>query len=186
MPIDDVKKWTDSFAALKPDKAKSGAWADEYAKTVDKHVTGKLGITGVTGNVKFTFKKDVFAKLLKLATPTPAAPAGIQKFAAAWETAVISSTLVVPPGSSLGAASPPTTWSVVAASLILPPSVAAGKQILIQMLTAQPPVPDASASQVGPAFYAAFKALQASVTGTNSVSPPAGPQPLALPSAPVL
>lgn len=186
MPMDPLNIWVKEISGLKADSGKSGDWADKLADVVDQRVTGKLGVVGVIGQVSYTFNKSIFATMLKLSSPTPAAADAAMKIANAFEAAASASTLIVPPGSALGAPAPPTLWSVVAVSIILPPSVSIGKGLIIQMLASSPPVPDAMASQMGPALFAAFGAMQASVTGLNSLPPPAGPLPLALPAAPVL
>jgi hypothetical protein len=176
----------DAISALKPDDGKTGAWADNLADAVDKLVTNKAQVAGVMGSASFTFQKALFATGLKKAMPVTAAPQGAMAIADAWEMAILASTMVIPPGSSLGVASPATTWSVVAATIILPPSVALGKLSLMQTLSSAPPVPETSASQLGPALYQAFASLMVSISGMNSLPPPSGPTPLPLPSAPII
>ncbi|CAB5221476.1 hypothetical protein UFOVP244_174 [uncultured Caudovirales phage] len=186
MPMDPVSAWVDAIAGLKPDGGKSGDWAKALADVVDQRVTSKAGVAGVMGSVSFTFQKALFETGLKKASPTSVTLHGAMAIADAWEMAATASTIVVPPGASLGVASPATTWSVVISSIILPPSVALGKLALMQTLASAAPVPDAKASLLGPALYQAFAALLVSISGINSLAPPAGPTPLPLPSAPII
>ncbi len=186
MPMDLLPIWIDEIAKIKPDSTNSGSWANTLADVVDKRVTGKLNIVAIKGQVSFTFKKDVFAQLLKLALPATT-PLPLQKVANAWEAAVMASTLVVAPGAYiLPTPTPATGFASISASIILPPSIATGKTLLLQKLLSLPPVNVANLSMLGPALFAAFSALQASVTGIDLVTPPAGPHPLVVPTSPVI
>lgn len=125
----------------------------------------------------FTFNTATFAAGLIGLQPTPDATAGITGFANAWEQAILSSVLVVGTGSALLPSTPATTFSVVAASIINPPSIALGKAKIISLATLGIP----SESKFPEYFRDATLMLNFSVTGTNSVTPPAGPNPLIVP-----
>jgi hypothetical protein len=184
MPIDPEPIWKQQFASLAPDSKME--WPTNIANIVDQRVTNKLQISGITGQVTFTWQKAIFENILKTMAPSPTTASGAQVIASAWQSATAVSTVVVAPGSSVGAPSPPTIFSVVISSLIDPPSIAAGSQIIVAMLTASAPVQNSMDAAIGPAILKAFKLLTVSVIGINSIPPPAGPTPLNAPFLPVL
>lgn len=185
MPIDPEALWKQRFKGLQTDGS-GASWADKMADAVDQGVTGKLQVSGLTGSVTFTFKKDIFANMLKLAVPSPSPFSGAQAIATAFQVACLSSTIVVAPGAFVGAPTPPTTFSVVISSLLDPPGIAAGYSIVFGTLTTMSAVPDAAEGIVGPAIRKGFTMLTVTVTGLNSVPPPVGPQPLVAPLLPVM
>lgn len=180
MPCDPLNLWKDTLEKLKP----SGdvTWAIDFAKWVDERVTNKLTVSGVSKST-FTFQKAVFATALTPLTPVADPVSGIKKFADAWALAMKTSTMIVPVGASLGAPTPATTWSVVS-SVINPASIELGRAIILT-LSAAPVAAKTKDSQFPQKFREAFLALKVDITGTNSVPPPAGPNPLPFPAATV-
>jgi hypothetical protein len=183
MPIPPEPQWKSTIDGLKPDSTPN--WTKALADAVDGLVTNQAGLTGITGSVVFTFSKSIFMAQLLLVSATPLTAVAAQAIGVAWGTAMAASIIVVPPGSSLGAPTPPTIWSVCA-SLIDPSSVAAAQAALIADLTTMQPVKNANDSKLGPAFRKAFVSCTATVTGLNSVPPPAGPVPLLAPLTPFM
>jgi len=183
MPIDPENSWIETVNKLPPTKtAPEGFKA--LAKAVDACVTSKAQLTGIVGPPPtFTFNKALFLTGLLSMGPVPATPAGVTAFVQAWAGAVTASVMVVSPGSAFGAAAPPTLFSVVISAILDPPSLAAAQSALIAELTASglKPVKNYKDSKVGPGMLKAFKLLSYTVTGLNSIPPPAGPLPLVAP-----
>jgi hypothetical protein len=163
LATDSLKIWQDTLEKLQP----SGTvlWATSYAAWVDERVTNKLQVAGGVSQSKFTFNKAVFILALQVLPPTPEATTGILNFAEAWEKAVLASAVVVPPGSFLGGPGSATTWSA-AAAVIDPPSIAAGKAIIMTLISAAT-ADSIKKSQFPDKFRKAFLALTVSITGTN-------------------
>lgn len=177
MAIDPPKTWIDTVNGLPPSKAAPKALAD-LASAVDACVTNKAQLTGIVGKPVFTFQKAIFVAGLQSLAPVPAAAAGVAKFVAAWADAVTASIMLVPSGSSFGPPSPPTLFSVVIATVLDPDSLVLARTTLQSDLLSQKPVKSSSDSDFGPALRRAFLSLTYTVTGLNSVPPPAGPLPL--------
>lgn len=174
--IDPLPQWIDAIAAIAPDK---DSGAKKLADAIDQRVTGKLALALLGGPpAQFTWQPAMFANIIMNLPPSPDAVSGIMMLCNAWEAATMASTLVVTPGAFLGASAPPTLYSVVIASILLPPSIVAAKQVMFAALSTAVPIQDIHMSPLGNAVYSAFSALQAMVTGLNSVPPPPGPQPL--------
>ena len=183
MPIDPEPAWKKAISDIKPDS--TSQWTKALADAVDGLVSNKAGLTGITGSVTFTFNKAVFMAQLLAVAATPVAAIAAQAIGLAWGTAMTASIIVVPPGSSLGPPSPPTLWASCV-SLIDPPSVIAAQTALIAELTMMQAVDNAQNSKMGPALRKAFMSCTATVTGLNSVTPPAGPLPLLSPLTPFM
>lgn len=154
------------------------------ASAIASLVNNLVTLTTVTGATQFTFQQAIFAAQLASIPPGPVAAVQAQLFANAWASAVQASILVVAPGAYFGAPAPPTLFSVVAATIIDPPSVIAASSFLALQLAAAAPVAVGIQNTYGSAIHDAFLKLTATVTGINSVSPPAGPQPLIVPLSP--
>jgi hypothetical protein len=184
MPIDPEDKFKKAIAGLKPESTPQ--WAKKMADAVDGLVTNKAQLTGITGSITFTFNKAIFMTQLMALTFTPLAPVAAQAIGLAWGTAMLASTIIVAPGASLGAPTPATTWSVVIASLIDPPTITVAQTGLIATLAVMQAVKKAEDSALGPALYKAFTQCTATVTGLNSLPPPAGPLPLLSPLTPFM
>jgi len=186
MPIDPEQLWKQRFNDLPKDGGAGGSWATQVAKATDEGVTNKLQLSGITGQVTFTFQKAIFENLIKLAVPAPSAFPGAQAIATAWKTATLASVIVVAPGAFIGSPAPPTTFSVVISSVIDPPSVAAGYSTLFTLLTTVQGVSNGLDNIIGPALRKAFSLLTVTVTGIDSTPPPNGPLPLVAPLTPVM
>jgi hypothetical protein len=184
MPMDPLSKWSDTLGNLAP--SSTPIWALNLANAVDGLCSGKAGIAGVTGTVKFTFNKPIFIVQLMAMAATPFQPIAAQGIAMAWQTAMLASIMVVAPGSYLGAPTPATTWSVVFSSLIDPPSVMAATSVMIATISAAQAVGVGSQSIMGPALFAGFSTSTVTVTGLNAVPSPAGPLPLVAPLLPLI
>jgi hypothetical protein len=177
MSIKPLQDWKDALEALPKvgDASWALAFADFYEEmilqiTTDPSIMTPVGFT-------FTFNKAIFAAQLATLAPTPDALAGITGFANAWNAAVLSTIVVVGPGTVYGSPSPATTFSAVVTSLINPASIAAGQAIILTLAT-EPPVGDPQDSKFPEKFRDATLALMIDVTGINSIPPPAGPLPL--------
>lgn len=180
MPLDPEAAWNDAIANLKPDKGPD--WAKGFADAIDSCCTGKTELTGVVGKPTFTFNKAIFMAQLMTLAPVPDPVSAAMGFANAWGTAMLASTMIVPPGSALGASAPPTLWSVVITSLIDPPTIELAKAFLIATLPTLEATKDAKQSKTGGTFRSAFLMCTCTVTGLNSLPPPpGGPGPLPFP-----
>lgn len=182
MAIDPLAVWKTTLEDLKP--SGNVSWALNFASWIDKRVTGKLVVGAQVSQSKFTFSKSVFAAALQALAPTDDPVAGLKKFADAWEKAILSSTMVVPPGAYFQSASSATKWSTVTASVIDPASIALGRAVILT-LAAAPVAATASSSIFPEKFRKAFLLLTVTITGVDSQVPPTGPLPLTLPNAPV-
>lgn len=183
MPIDPKDSWIQNVNKLPPANSLPEG-AKKLADAVDGCVSGKAQLTGIVGPPpSYTFNKALFMAGLMSMAPVPATPAGVTSFVNAWVTAVTASTMIVSPGVSFGSPSPATTFSVVISAVLDPPSLAAAQSSLTLELTQAGlnPVKDSKDSKIGPALYNAFKLLSYTVTGLNSIPPPAGPIPLVAP-----
>jgi hypothetical protein len=185
--IDVLSDWKSDFNAI-PASTDKDAAAANFAAWVDGHVTDKMGVATVfqssgTPNQGFTFNKSVFETQLKAGVLTPDPAVGALQFATAWETAILVSTMLIAIGESIGyPPTPATQWSAVGC-VISPPSVAAAKATLVAALTSAPLGTDPNDSVFPEKFRDAFLSVQWVVTGSNSVPPPTGPQPLNIPAA---
>lgn len=181
--LDPANVWLDEFENLPA--VLDTSWATNLADLIDNLTTNKLEITGITPSATFTFAKPVFeAALLPIVAGPPPVPQ--QQIAAAWQTAMTASTMLIASGASIGAPSPATTFSAPPLTLIEPASVTAAATALQVALLAAVPVEDPQDSTVPLAFRTAFISCLATATGLNSISPPAGPTPLLLPPTPLL
>ncbi len=167
--LEPLNVWKETFARVSPSANES--WARALSSWADERSTGKLQLATVMGSVQFTFQKGIFLSELQRLAPVSNAQQGALGFANAWEKALMSSQLLVLPGSFLGAPTPATTWSVVT-SLIDASSVAAGKAHLVSRLTAAPPVAETPNAIFADAFHGAFFLLTATVTGMNCLPIP--------------
>jgi hypothetical protein len=184
MALEPLNIWKSTLAALPPT---AGAWAPQFSAWYAARI---LPISPdpsifVAAGFLFTFNSAIFQTQLTALAPVNNALAGITGFANAWEAAILASTVLVSPGSALVPPTPATIFSVVATSLIDTSSIALGKAKLLELVSA-PQVPDANDSQFPEKFREATMLLTMSVTGINSIVPPAGPLPLAAPFIPLI
>ena len=176
MAIDDLTIWKTTLAALP--KVGDSSWAANFALWVDERVTAKMSLPGIGGpGFTFTFNKSVFQSALESLAPAGDQATAIAAFADAWESATTASVAITLVGSYIEPATPATTWSIVASTVIDPPSIVIGKAKINELATA-PAVSDPNDSEFPVKFREAFLSLTITTTGTNSVSPPAGPNPL--------
>ena len=185
MPIDSESIWKQEIKNIGTTQVAAEGVA-KFAKAINQRVTGKLGVTGITGSIMYTWNPAAFVSIMLSAVPTPDPISGLIKLASAWETGTVSSILTVPSGSYIGSASPTTTWSLVIASIIDIPSIAVAKAALIAELQLAQAVNSADNSIIGTALFHAFKKLTATVSGLDSTPTPAGPLPLVAATIPVL
>jgi len=178
---DDLLTWKSEWDLLPLDDvgtAWSGNWAAYFAARNDSKLTFNPA-TIVGAPATFTFAQPAFQTPLAAGLPPdPTGASGIAAIASAWEASILASTMSALPGISVGAPSPATTFSAIASIVVEPTSLTAAKAALIAALTAAPPVSTPLSSAYPGAFRDAFLMLQYVITGTNSVSPPAGPNPL--------
>jgi hypothetical protein len=178
MAMDKLDVWIDEITGIKPgDKNLTSELADK----IDQRVTGKLQLSLLGGPpASFTWKKELFVKLIENLPASQDTASGLKAFADAWQAATMASTLQVGPGAFIGTSSPPTLFSVVMSSILVPASVMAASQALLAQLSSASPLPDAKLSPVPSAFFSAFSSLQAQVVGLDSTPTPAGPLPLTI------
>lgn len=168
--IDPLSTWKSTLAALP--KVANTSWALNFANWYsDRIVAIEPDSTALTAaGFTFTFAVGIFATQLTALTPTASAVAGITGFANAWESAILASVAVVPPGAFVPPSSPPTLFSAVASTIIDPSSIALGKAKLLELITA-PQVDDPNSSQFPVKFREATLLLSITATGTNSITP---------------
>lgn len=134
----------------------------------------------------FTFQTAILeTKLLTLGPSLNVVAQAIQ-LAEAWEAAILASTVVVAPGASLLPTTPATLFSVVSATVIDPDSIQIAKAKIVEILSSSTPATSALDSKMADAFYEAATKLTITITGINSVPPPAGPLPLVAPKIPLI
>ena len=184
MPIDPQSAFKSTISSLKP--TNGPLWAKDIADAVDGLVTNKAGLSVITGTCTFTFNKALFMVGIMALGPILAAPIAAQTIGIAWGNAMLASIMVVAPGAFIGSPAPPTLFSVIISTIVDPPSVVAAQTALIATLSAMQAVKIASDSVLGPALHTAFMSCTATVTGMNSIPPPAGPLPLLAPLCPFL
>ena len=184
MAVDPLQTWKDELEALPPKADPS--WAPQFAKWyADRIVSIETDPSAlVASGFTFTFNEALFAAGLTVLPPTLDQASGILGFATAWEAALLASLVVVGPGSFIPPSTPATLFSVVITSLVDVPSISLGKLKLLELVTA-PPTADAQASEFPEKFRDATLLLTMTVTGTNSVVPPGGPNPLVAPLIPL-
>lgn len=174
MAIDALNVWQSSFAALP--KVGDASWSQNIANWVDSHVNGKLSTPGATG-LSFSWGKSTFAAQLASMVPQGSITAGASQVADAWLAAINASSMGRAPGSFIGSPSPPTTWSSVATTSFDAGSKSSGRAKVFEIKDG-PENPDPLMSPFPIKLREAFLLLTVTTTGTNSVSPPAGPNPL--------
>lgn len=184
MPIDPQSAFKSAISSLKP--TNGPLWAKDIADAVDGLVTNKAGLSVITGTCTFTFNKALFMAGIMGLVPSLVAPIAAQTIGIAWGNAMLASIMVVAPGAFIGSPAPPTLFSVIISTIVDPPSVVAAQTALIATLSAMQAVKIASDSVLGPALHTAFMSCTATVTGMNSIPPPAGPLPLVAPLCPFL
>lgn len=185
MAIDVLQIWKDELANLP--KVGDNSWVTNFSTWYADRIVNIEPDPSflVPIGFIFTFAKPVFETQLLTLTPTNDQVAGITGFANAWEAALLASTIVIAPGTYIPPATPATTFSIVASSIIDLTSIALGKAKLLELVTA-PPVADAQNSLFPVKFREATLLLTITVSGTNSVSPPAGPNPLIATNVPLI
>lgn len=190
MAVDILTKWQTELDLLP--KVSDTSWTLNFANWAKKRVSAADAVDGIglfpsaaalvpTGYT-FTFNVSTFQAQLVLLGIAPTALAGITAFAAAWETAILASTVVVGPGTFAPPSTPATLFSVVTTTVIDPPSIALAKAKIIE-LASEPP-PTGQPSKFPEKFRDAFKLLTITVSGTNSVAPT--PAPLVVPTVALL
>lgn len=158
------------------------------ATLLSNRMTSKLELTAPyipSAPTVFTFALPIFATGI---TGIPISPTGATAaiaFANAFEAACAASTFVAAAGGSVGVPTPATIFSAPPVAVFNPASVTAAKSVLQTSLAAAVPTGLPLTSTYPIALYTAFATLQVTLTGINSVPPPAGPNPLTT-SAPVI
>jgi hypothetical protein len=181
--IDAASVWKSEFKNLPLVSSSVGDAMSNIADFVDQRVTGKM-ILGAPmgGSFSFTFNKAAFLSPLTSLTPSPSNSAGMNALASAWQSAVLSSNMIVASGAYVGAPTPATMFATAVAVVDSSSVAAAYSTLLSQLLAAQPVSEDPPFPTF---FYDAFVALKYNVSGINMIPPPAGPQPLVAAMVPV-
>lgn len=174
MAMDALSIWKAQWDLLPLDGTGS-AYPMNLANVIGDRVDGKMTTLSVTSSASFTFNRALFAAEITGMAPQVTAIAGATKISDAWKTAILASTLTVPPGAFVGAAAPPTTFSVVSTVVVSP---AAGYASLIAGLIAAPLAGGLGQSVFPEELRKAFELLTYTITGLDSTPPPAGPLPL--------
>lgn len=183
MVTDILDDWKSAFNDI-PNVMTQAEGVQNLSDWIESHVTGKLVLdpsiivgTGIT----YTWNKEAFkAELLSLSnSPTP------NGLASAWKASVEASIMSVPAGASVGAPSPATTFSAPPVTVLDATSVTTAFSQLQVSLNSLPPANTKEEVQIPELLRTAFLTLTFTLSGTNSVSPPAGPNPLTSPNTPV-
>ncbi len=187
--IDPLNIWKSTLQDLP--KVDTPVWATNFANWYAERIAkiepnpDSLSAVGFT----FIFNKALFATLLSTLPPTPSQPGGISSFAAAWETAVLTTlfpaTLSIAAGTVIPPPSPSTTFSSIISVVLDPASVVAGKAKIMELVSA-PVAGDATDSQFPVKFREATLKLTITITGLDSTPTPAGPLPLVAASIPLV
>lgn len=154
------------------------AYPMNLANFVGDRVDGKLSTVTITSSASFTFNRAVFAAGITGLPPSPTPIAGATAIATAWQTAIVASTMTVPPGAFIGSPAPSTTYSVVFSSIPIPGS---GFSSLVAGLIAAPLASGPMQSAFPKELRKAFGLLTYTVSGLTSNLPPpvdTGPLPL--------
>lgn len=182
MPVKDDKTWSDNFEAAVPITNSKSEGIDNFVSFIDKEVSGQLTIsTPIVGPSIYTWQPSIMkAKLLSISSSTQQS-LGAQIISDAWAAATLASSMFVSAGAYVGSPSPATLFLAPPAVVILPPSIELAKVSLFSALTTLEPTKEISLVPVE--IRKAFLAIKFSAIGLNSIIPPAGPQPLVVPSS---
>ncbi len=191
MAVDSLDIWKQTLEALP--KVGDVSWALNFAAWAAERVNNKIETdpTSLDSSAGFTFvfNEPVFAGALAALPPTPSQALGIAGFAAAWETAILTTifpaTLNVAAGAFIPPQSNATLFSAVNSVLLDPPSIVAGKAKIMELVSA-PPAGSGLDSQFAEKFREAFLELTITVVGLDSTPPPAGPLPLTAALVPLI
>ena len=169
MAIDPVITWKSEWANLPIDPIGT-LYPANIASFIGQRVTTKLTLAPpFSGTVLFTFNNATFMAGITGLSPSPTPAAGAAAFAAAWESAILASVIIIPPGAFIGVSSPATLFSVV--TTVVPIVTPVAKTILQAALIAAPPALTALASAYPVELFSAFFNYQYLVTGINSIVP---------------
>lgn len=175
MAMDALQVWKDEWDNLPLDDT-GLAFPMNIANFIGDRVDGKMVAKDVEGAASFTFNRAVFAAGIASLVPSPSNIAGVTAICSAWQSAILASVLVIPPGSYIKPTpTPATTWSVVASVVPIP---AAGFASLQAGLLAAPLAGAPGESAFPVELRKAFELLQYTISGTDSTPTPAGPLPL--------
>jgi hypothetical protein len=132
-----------------------------------------MWLTGIlpTTSTVFTFNQAVFKTNLLTLTPTADPAAGASAFFNALETAILASVYLVSPGAYLGSPGAATTWSAVTSTIPDPASLAAAKTAAVAFMSTAPL--SGTNPTMATAVHTYLTSLTYTVTGLNSVAPPA-------------
>jgi len=172
--------WQSTFVAQVP-PTDAPDWPDNLADWLAERLdTPKLSLPGITLAVPplpVVFGKAAFRSIYSTAAAGDTRETFASKLANAYEAGMQNATVTVKPGDSIGVPSPTTTWSVVASSVFDAPSIAAGKNKVLEIASApDPEKPEDSA--IIQKLYEAVGLLTVTTTGSDSVPPPSGPNSL--------
>lgn len=146
-------------------------WTSQVARWAATRTTMKMTLSGIVGPVTFTFNLALFDMLLRTCVTTEKPWLAAVQIAAAWETSIIASPMLVLPGASLGAPTPATTWAT-AGALIDPISIAKSKVRLVKKIATAEAVADGFFSMMAEAFHEGFLGLTYTVAGVNCLPIP--------------
>jgi hypothetical protein len=172
MSIDALGTWKSELANLP--KVGDDSWKSNLADYISDRITSKLNLLTYSPPVSFTFNKSAF--IAQLSGVTPALANGVEKIADG-VVAGITGGLTVAPGTSFGGETPAETFSVVASSIFDAASLIL-VDVKIMELESATPVDDVNDSIFPEKIRSGVLLATATVTGTDSVTPPSGPNPL--------
>jgi len=190
--IDPMATWLAEFQNIPPDTTGDLA-PKNIANFVDLRVTGKLDLDNSIAKVspppQFTWQKAIFqaqfALLSKIPAPDTITPA--LKLAQAWQTATLSSTLIISAGATIAPPPPATNGqALTAVAVIDPATLALAVQGLISDLSSASPTPVQANSVLPKALYKAFTSITFTITGIDTKVPPLVPAPILLPLTKVM
>ena len=177
MTIDSLNIWKQTLEDLP--KVGDISWAINFANWAGERVNNKIETDSIaldtTAGFIFIFNIPIFAGALAALPPTPSQAIGIAGFAAAWETAILTTIFPATLNVSAGAFIPPqsnsTTFSSVTSALLDPISIVAGKAKIMELINA-PFTGTGLDSQFAEKFREAFLELTITVTGLDSTPSP--------------
>jgi len=174
--IDSVSVWKSEWDNIVLDGVGS-FYPARIAAYIAARVDNKLSFAPpVFGSTTYAFDQGTFIAGITGFLASPAQYiTNRTAFANAWRDAAQVSIPIVSSGAYVGAPTPPTLWS---APPIAVPIVTAGYASLLAATLAAQNVNTLGSSTLPVAIHDAFLLIQFTLTGLNSVIPPAGPQPL--------
>lgn len=190
--IDPLATWLSEFEKIPQDTTGDQA-PKNMANFINERVTGKIDLSNSVAKFSpppsFTWQKSTFESLFRIVskTPSPDPITSAIKIATAWQSATLTSTMVITAGATINPPPPGTNGIAGTAIAILDPaSLSLAYAGLISDLSGSKPSAARAQSKLAKAIYTAFTKLTFTITGVDTKPPPTGPIPILLPLTPVV